>query len=63
LKKHLHNEQMQVENELHNQNSRTTVGQLTDLHSNILNVRTPPGDRDFQKTYRKDYVESKKIQN
>jgi hypothetical protein len=53
---------MQVENELHNQNSRTTVGQLTDLHSNILNVRTPPGDRDFQKTYRKDYVESRKIE-
>jgi hypothetical protein len=42
-------------------NNRTTVGQLSDLHHNILNVKTPPGDRprngpyEFsQRTYRKD---------
>ena len=67
LKKHLHNEQIQVENELNNavsaghlviwsnkfqaeffgdfflKNNRTTVGQLSDMHHRILNVRTPPG--------------------
>ena len=42
LKKHLHNEQIQVENELNKANNRTTVGQLSDMHHRILNVKTPP---------------------
>lgn len=42
----------------------TTVGQLTDIHHTILNVRTPPGDLarnrnnlfdNPQRTYRKDF--------
>ena len=45
LKKHLHKEQMQVENDLNNSNNRTNVGQLTDIRHRILNIETPPGDR------------------
>lgn len=45
LKKHLHKEQMQVENDLNNSNNRTNVGQLTDIRHRILNIDTPTGDR------------------
>lgn len=46
LKKHLHKEQMQIENQLNNANNRTTIGQMSDIRQSILNVKTPPGDHD-----------------
>ncbi len=41
--------------------NKVTIGELADLHHNILNVRTPPDESarfrresSFQRTYRKD---------
>ncbi len=45
LKKHLHKEQIQVENDLNNSNNRTNIGQLSDIRQRILNVETPTGDK------------------
>ncbi|RNA41302.1 centrosome and spindle pole associated 1-like isoform X4 [Brachionus plicatilis] len=54
LKKHLQRELSEVENKVNNSNDRTSIGQLADMRENLENIRTPIGDRDGFKTYRKE---------
>lgn len=43
-----------------NQNNKTTIGQMSDIRQSILNVKTPPGDRDIMKLALKEPFSSRR---